>query len=263
MNPSEIAISIVTYNSKDIFKTLDNLQKEILPNFKATVYLFDNNSNDAFKEKLKSYAGPQVKINFYGDNKGFGFGHNTNMQEATEPYVLICNPDILVSQESFSTLYEYLKQTPDILLAPKVVNTDGSTQYLVRRRLAVFDYVLRFIPFKFVKKMFNKRLAYFECRDLTDEIQEINYASGCFMFTRKSDYDEVGEDVSCLQESLITMKLEALMMTSLCILKITTSVTDIVNKERKLCTILLLKLSTFTAKKPIRVQKFSKFLFAP
>ncbi len=192
MNPSEIAISIVTYNSKDIFKTLDNLQKEILPNFKATVYLFDNNSNDAFKEKLKSYAGPQVKINFYGDNKGFGFGHNTNMQEATEPYVLICNPDILVSQESFSTLYEYLKQTPDILLAPKVVNTDGSTQYLVRRRLAVFDYVLRFIPFKFVKKMFNKRLAYFECRDLTDEIQEINYASGCFMFTRKSDYDEVG-----------------------------------------------------------------------
>ncbi|GAA3318344.1 hypothetical protein GCM10020331_020740 [Ectobacillus funiculus] len=40
------------------------------------------------------------------------------------------------------------------LLVPKVLNADKTTQHLVRDRVSVFDYALRFIPFKFVKKLF-------------------------------------------------------------------------------------------------------------
>ncbi len=39
------------------------------------------------------------------------------------------------------------------VVSPKVLNEDGTTQYLVRQKLDVFDYVLRFIPFQFVKKI--------------------------------------------------------------------------------------------------------------
>ncbi|MGH2227174.1 glycosyltransferase family 2 protein, partial [Enterococcus faecalis] len=54
------------------------------------------------------------------------------------------------------------------VVSPKVLNEDGTTQYLVRQKLDVFDYLLRFIPFQFVKKIFDKRLCIYECRDLSD-----------------------------------------------------------------------------------------------
>lgn len=192
MIDNKITISIVTYNSKDIFKTLDGLTKEILPNFPCKMMIFDNHSSEEFKKKLEKYESDQVKINFYNENKGFGFGHNYNAKNCDTEYFLICNPDILVDEKNFAILWEYLQKNNNLMLAPKVVYPNGEMQYLVRRRLAVFDYILRFIPFNFVKKLFNKRLSYFECRDLTEEIQEIQFASGCFMFTRTKDFLEVG-----------------------------------------------------------------------
>ena len=42
--------------------------------------------------------------------------------------------------------------------------------------------MLRFIPFQFVKKIFDKRLSIYECRDLSDtETTDIKMGSGCFM----------------------------------------------------------------------------------
>ncbi|NWN96803.1 MAG: glycosyltransferase family 2 protein [Bacillus sp. (in: Bacteria)] len=78
------------------------------------------------------------------------------------------------------------------LLVPKVLNEDGSIQHLMRRRVTVFDYALRFIPFDFVKKLFAKRLATYECRDIPqDRFVDINMGSGCFMLIRGDIYKEI------------------------------------------------------------------------
>lgn len=188
MKNLQIAISIVTYNGDDVFKTLANLQQEILPFFPCRIYLYDNHSTSAFQKKLAEYQSEQITIHYGAENRGFGHGHNYNARQATEELFLICNPDILVSQKSFQRMLRYLEKEPQRMVAPKVLNTDGSTQFLVRRRLAVFDYFLRFLPGNFLKKIFQRRLAYFECRDLTDEVQEIAFASGCFMFTSRAAF---------------------------------------------------------------------------
>lgn len=75
-----------------------------------------------------------------------------------------------------------------------MLNEDGTTQYLVRQKLDVFDYMLRFIPFQFVKKIFDKRLSIYECRDLSDtETTDIKMGSGCFMLIdRKNSLKLVG-----------------------------------------------------------------------
>lgn len=190
----KIAISVVTFNSAEAFKTINNLVHEILPTIPSELFIFDNNSDDAFKERLAKYAGPQIKITFYQENKGFGFGHNYNAKLTDSPYLVVCNPDILIDSQSLVGLYNYIEEnSATALVAPKVLYPDGTTQYLMRQKLDVFDYMLRFIPFQFVKKVFHKRLAFFETRELTELTtpQKIPFVSGCFMFYRKKDFDAI------------------------------------------------------------------------
>lgn len=191
LNIKTTTISIVTYNSQDVFETLDNIIENLVPYVSLNILVFDNNSADEYQQKLKEYE-PIVQIHFNAENKGFGYGHNYNLQKTTDPYFLIYNPDILVTESSYKKLYDFMEERPSVaMVVPKVLNKDGSTQHLIRHRLALFDYFLRFIPFKAIRKLFDKRLARFECRNLSDERQEIFFGSGCFMFTRTTKMKEI------------------------------------------------------------------------
>lgn len=192
MSISKVAISIVTYNSKHIFKVLDNAINEFGNDDRFHFVIFDNNSNEDYKKQLKKYEN-FVDITFHHENKGFGFGHNQNLLEATEEYFLVFNPDVILKREDLLKMIKLMEDDQTIsLLVPKVLNADGTTQHLIRNRVTVFDYALRFIPFHFVKKMFAKRLATYECRDLPDNKNiDIRIGSGCFMLLRGADYKEI------------------------------------------------------------------------
>lgn len=187
-----MVISIVTYNSKHIFDVLDNLEKEIGNEPNIRVAVFDNNSSNEFRNQLKQYS-DFANITFYHENNGFGFGHNYNLLNADEKYFLIFNPDIIVTKENLNNMVTVMENDESIaLLVPKVLNEDGTIQHLMRRRVTVFDYALRFIPFDFVKKLFAKRLATYECRDIPqDRLVDINMGSGCFMLIRGDIYKEI------------------------------------------------------------------------
>ena len=187
-----VAVSIVTYNSKRIFDVLDNLKEEFGSDKRIRFILFDNNSTDDYKRKLESYK-DFIDITFYHENNGFGFGHNYNLLKSNEKYFLIFNPDIILKRDTLRNMVEQMERDESIsLLVPKVLNADGSTQYLIRDRVSVFDYALRFIPFKFVKNIFDKRLESYECRNLPDDRNsEIRIGSGCFMFIRGNDFKAI------------------------------------------------------------------------
>ncbi|PLR83139.1 glycosyl transferase family 2 [Bacillus canaveralius] len=192
MSNAICAISIVTYNSKHIFDVLDNLKKEFAEDERFRFVIFDNNSNEDYIKHLKEYE-DFADINFYHENNGFGFGHNYNLLNADEKYFVIFNPDIILTKETLTKMLDQMEQDKTIsLLVPKVINTDGTTQYLIRNRVSVLDYALRFIPFKFVKNIFSKRLASYECRTLPDDRNvDIRIGSGCFMCIRAEIYKEI------------------------------------------------------------------------
>lgn len=192
MRKSKVAISIVTYNSKHIFKVLEHVKSEFAGDERFRFIIFDNNSATEYKEQLKQYD-DFADITFHNENKGFGFGHNQNLLRASEEFFLVFNPDIILNREDLLRMLEVLEQDPSIsLLVPKVLNPDHTTQHLIRDRVSVFDYALRFIPFSFVKKMFSKRLASYECRNLPeDRFVDIRIGSGCFMLLRSSSFKEI------------------------------------------------------------------------
>jgi GT2 family glycosyltransferase len=193
MSNAKVAISIVTYNSQHIFKVLENLKNEFGQDNQFRFVIFDNNSNEDYKNRLKEYQ-EFADIVFYHENNGFGFGHNYNLLNADEKYFLVFNPDIILVREDLLKMLKIIEDDKSIaLLVPKVLNADGTPQHLMRERITVFDYFLRFVPFQFVKEMFAKRLASYELRDIPDDRdQDIQYGSGCFMLLRGADFKEVG-----------------------------------------------------------------------
>lgn len=175
-----IIIGIVTHNSKDIFQTLDHFAT-FLPDPAYKLVIYDNASTPEYREQLKRYSFAEVIEG--AENKGFGHGHNQIFLQQTAKVGVICNPDILVEKATLDQLCQLLLRDASLAgVSPKVLNEDGSTQYLVRHKLTVFDYMLRFIPFQFVKRMFRNRLADYECRALAeDDYSMIRMGSGCFM----------------------------------------------------------------------------------
>ncbi|WP_413538287.1 glycosyltransferase [Enterococcus malodoratus] len=183
MNDTNVTVSIVTHNSDKIFLSLDSLIETLGEDQTIQIRIFDNASEADYRKHLENYlAYPFIKIIFHEENKGFGFGHNANLL-GTDGYGIIFNPDIILSENHLREMTDHLAEQPECgLLAPKILNEDGTTQYLIRNHLNVFDYMLRFIPFKFVKKLFAKRLAKFECRDLPDDQDSlVRMISGSFM----------------------------------------------------------------------------------
>lgn len=189
-----ILISIVTANSQKIFQTLDTLLASINDQAMVEILIFDNASSIDYQERLKEYLKyPFVKIYFNQENKGFGYGHNHNLLTSDFSYAVIFNPDILVDQQTVVDLVKLLQEHPECaMLAPKILNEDGTTQHLIRQKLDVFDYVLRFIPARFVKQLFAQRLAKFECHDLSETTNSyVRMISGSFMVVDVNKFKKV------------------------------------------------------------------------
>ncbi|WP_044747184.1 glycosyltransferase family 2 protein [Bacillus alveayuensis] len=188
---STIRISIVTYNSQHLFRSLDHLLESI-DDRKVVISIFDNNSSEAYKQKLKEYA-DRVEIYYNDSNIGFGAGHNKNLLSAKEKYFLIFNPDILTDQHTINVMEKQMNNDKSIaLMAPKVLYENGENQYLVRNDISLFDFALRWQPFELVKKIFKKRMEQFENRNLPEDcMTEVKHVSGCFMFIRGDVFKKI------------------------------------------------------------------------
>lgn len=182
MTCERITISIVTHNSHHIFNVLDNLKKELGTQSIYEIHIYDNASEQDYVKRLEMY-GAFIRLHKGSENLGFGHGHNQILKQADTAYGIIFNPDVLVTKATLDRLVARMRTGTNLAaVCPKVLNEDGTTQYLVRQKLDVFDYMLRFIPSKTIKRLFDKRLSYYECRDLPDDrTSDIKMGSGCFL----------------------------------------------------------------------------------
>ncbi|MFQ3549584.1 MAG: glycosyltransferase, partial [Armatimonadota bacterium] len=88
------SIIITTYNSeKTITQCLDAIALTIRPNDEVVVV--DNNSRDKTVEIVRNYTKqyPQIKLIESKENLGFSAGTNLGIENSTNPYVVLLNPD--------------------------------------------------------------------------------------------------------------------------------------------------------------------------
>ena len=176
----KITASIVTYNnSKEIINVLTSISKTILN--LENVYVVDNNSIDNTVDIVEKEF-PSVNIIKSKINLGYGKGHNEAIKIIESDYHIIINPDIILEPNSISKMVEYMESNANtVILTPKVLNVDGSEQFLPKR-LPRYKYLIGGrLPFKFAKKW---RREYTMQDDKIENPIKIDFCTGCFMFCR-------------------------------------------------------------------------------
>jgi len=122
---------------------------------KYEIIVVDNNSGDSIGEIL-NWQYPEVKFIQNERNIGMGAGNNVGIKRAKGKYVVIANPDILVSRNALRKMYDFMEENKDVGVAgPRQFNPDRTVQDSCYRWHGLFTPVYRRTPlgkFKFAKK---------------------------------------------------------------------------------------------------------------
>lgn len=152
-----------------------------------------DNSNTRILESC--FDDLSVIYHFYGSNAGYGQGHNKVInKEINSCYHIIINPDIIIAPSTIESLCLFMDHNPDIgIVSPKVLNEDGTLQFLNKRYPTIFDlFGRRFIP-KYFYNFIQHRLDLYEMKDIGyEDIYDVECISGCFMFCRTEVLKSVG-----------------------------------------------------------------------
>lgn len=189
-------ISIVLYHPKWEEEVLPLVTELLKVKNLRKIYLLDNSEEKETPPSFPSREDVQGKLRymFNGANLGYGKAHNIALRESayqkTEMH-LVMNSDIRVKAEDIDAMHDWMMANPLVgQLMPKVVNPDGTQQYLAKRLPSPLDvFGRRFLPEWMIARR-NKR---YELRDL-DLTRPVNapYLSGCFMMLRTEAAVEAG-----------------------------------------------------------------------
>lgn len=187
----DITASMVLYQTdiEEIETVLEQFQKTTLS---CKVYLIDNSPTDDLGKDFHDCK--EVEYIFTGKNLGFGTGHNVAISRALEESEihLVLNADIKFDHGILLEMRDYMKEHKDVgLLAPKILNFDGSLQYSAKLLPTPMNLIVRrFIPVKAIQDRLNYK---YEFRFSSfDRIFNVPYVMGCFMFIKLDAIREVG-----------------------------------------------------------------------
>jgi Predicted glycosyltransferases len=186
----DITAVVVTYKN-DITILKGTIESFLNTQLNVKLYIVDNSMDITIKNLCNNFPVEYIAME---NNIGFGAGHNVILKDKTKlgKYHIILNPDICWEKGAIEELYEYMNKNADIgNIMPKILYPNGEVQYLCKLLPKPINWIGRIlIPFKSIKD----RLDYkFEMR-FTDynEIMDVPYLSGCFMFLRKETIIKVG-----------------------------------------------------------------------
>ena len=133
MKDIKLSIVIVNYKVRDLLaQTIRSIiSADGFEN--CEIIVVDNNSRDGSKELIeKDFA----FVNFIElkTNSGFAKACNIGANEAKGQYILMLNPDTIISKNTLAFGINYLEKHKNVgILGPKILNQDGSFQFQCRR----------------------------------------------------------------------------------------------------------------------------------
>lgn len=181
---------IVTWNSQDhIRPCLDSLFSQ---GQELEVIAVDNGSQDSTLGILKAF-GANIQVIANMQNMGFARAVNQGLKQASGDYILLLNPDTVMTPGALETMTGFLAENPDIwALGPQLLNPDGSVQPSCRQ---FPDPMIIFYEFTGLSRLFPKsktfgrwRMGYFD--HLTPAL--VDQPMGACLMVRKKVLEEVG-----------------------------------------------------------------------
>ena len=193
---TDISMTIVAYrNYEDIKAAVDTIEKYTDSAIQKKLYIVDNSCLEEGDEQKKQFVQflsqwDDVEYLDTGANLGFGKGHNYVMDRLDSKYHGIINPDILLTEDSFSKMKEYMDREPVGILVPKMTDEAGEMIKAYRRELTVWDLFLRMCT---PGSMFTKRKSYHTMDEMDyNQPFQVPFAQGSFLLVRTDLYKQLG-----------------------------------------------------------------------
>ena len=154
----DITISIISHNSRKDLELLLPSLRVALDGINSEVLMIDNCSED-FSAEFVNNKYPEIQVRKNTSRLGYGANHNQNLDIAKGKYIVFMNADLILEPNALLSLLKFIDMDSNIgIVTPKIVNKDGSLQYLNKRHPAILDLLVRrFCPDP-LKYIFKKRL---------------------------------------------------------------------------------------------------------
>lgn len=189
----KLSIVIVNYNVKYFLEQCLHSIEHATKGIETEVIIVDNASEDGSVEYLSTRF-PNVKWIVCKENGGFSHGNNIGFGHATGEYILMLNPDTIVTRRTMQECIAFMDSHPEAgATGVRMINHDG-TFAMESRRGIVTPWVSFCKATGLCKRYSNSRLFGHYYMSYLDKncINPIEMISGAFMLLRKSTLDKVG-----------------------------------------------------------------------
>lgn len=193
MNVMDLSICIVNWNAqKFLISCLESVYKR-QPAIKFEVIVVDNASADDSVAQVKRRF-PSVRVIVCDKNEGFSVGNNVAIKHSSGRYVLLLNPDTLVTAGALESMVRFMDQYKHVgacgcrLVHPETGYVEASARSFptLFPLLWNLSYLDRLFP---SSSFFNNyRMTYLPC----NEIREVDWVTGACLIVRHEVIRQVG-----------------------------------------------------------------------
>jgi GT2 family glycosyltransferase len=187
----DVSVVVVSWNTReDLRRCLASIERET-PEARHEVFVVDNASADGSAAMVRAEF-PRVRLLANDANRGFAAANNQAFALARGRYVLVLNPDTVVTDRAIERTIRLADADPTIgVLGCQVLLREGEVQRTCFRFPTVLDQLVvstgldRVLPPRLADGPTMKRWDRRSARD-------VDVVSGMYMLVRKSALDEVG-----------------------------------------------------------------------
>ena len=190
---ADLSIIIVNYNVRlYLEQCLDSVRKSA-QGLDVEIIVVDNNSSDGSVEYLRQRF-PEATFIENQVNSGFAKANNQGIRMATGRYVMLLNPDTVVTETTLSDCLQFMETHADAgALGVKMLKCDGTFAYESRRGIPT--PFVAFCKMSGLGSLFPKSRTfgryYMRYLDI-NAAERIDIISGACMFIRRSALDKSG-----------------------------------------------------------------------
>jgi len=194
----KFAVAILNWNGEQLLRQF--LPSVLQYSDKANIYVIDNASTDQSIKVLEQEF-PSVSIIKNTQNYGFAQGYNEGLKDIQEPYLVLLNSDIEVTENWLDSIETIFDTQPRVaIVQPKILDYKRKTHFEYAGAAGGF---LDSYGFPFCRGRIFDTIE--EDKGQYDDISDIFWASGACFFIRNEVYKELGgldEDYFAHQEEI-------------------------------------------------------------
>lgn len=190
----DITIAVVAYvNYEEVIELVKSIEMHTDKKITKKIFIIDNSSDktdNSQKAQLVDSIGVYEDVEYVNinDNLGFGKGHNSIIPLLNSKYHAIVNPDIVLQEDSFSKIIEFMDTSSAGLCIPHMVDEHGTRLDVYRRELTVFDVFVRF----FCSNHFKRRQRWHTMQSSNyDKPFRVPFGQGSFLVIRTELFKEI------------------------------------------------------------------------